>query len=105
MGVDQPDVDTVIRIGCPPTIESMVQEFGRAGRDGRQAQGMFSENFLNFALQFVLKYTGILFYQDCDLQHAAFWRKSNADVLQLFSHSWRYSVTYIQCAVCKTMYY
>jgi len=39
MGIDQPDIETVVRVGCPPTIESMVQEFGRAGRDGRQAKG------------------------------------------------------------------
>jgi len=40
MGIEQSDVDTVMRIGCPPTIESMIQEFGRAGRDGRPAKGM-----------------------------------------------------------------
>ena len=39
MGIDQPDVEIVVRIGFPPTIESMVQEFGRAGRDERQAKG------------------------------------------------------------------
>lgn len=39
MGVDQPDVDIVLHIGVPPDIESMIQEFGRAGRDGRQAEG------------------------------------------------------------------
>jgi superfamily II DNA helicase RecQ len=41
MGVDVPNVDVVIRLGCPPTLEEMVQEFGRAGRDGRQARGMY----------------------------------------------------------------
>lgn len=39
MGVDQPDVDVIIRIGCPQNIEDMTQEFGRAGRDGRKARG------------------------------------------------------------------
>ena len=41
MGVDVPNVDLVIRIGCPPTLEELVQAFGRAGRDGRQAKGIF----------------------------------------------------------------
>jgi ATP-dependent DNA helicase RecQ len=42
MGIDdQPDVEIVMRVGCPPTIECMVQEFGRAGRDGRSAKGIF----------------------------------------------------------------
>lgn len=39
MGVDVPNVDLVVRIGCPPSLEELVQEFGRAGRDGRQAKG------------------------------------------------------------------
>ena len=39
MGGDQPGIDIVIHIGVPPTIECMVQEFGRAGRDGLQAEG------------------------------------------------------------------
>jgi len=49
MGINQPDVETVIRIGCPPTLESMIQEFGRAGRDGRLAKGMHP---------FIIKATG-----------------------------------------------
>ena len=44
MGIDQPDVDVVLRIGCPPTLECMVQEFGRAGRDGWLAKGMLIPN-------------------------------------------------------------
>ena len=39
MGIDQPDIEVVIRIDCPPTLESVIQEFGRAGRDGRPAKG------------------------------------------------------------------
>ena len=39
MGVDVPNIDVVVRIGCPPSLEELVQEFGRAGRDGRQARG------------------------------------------------------------------
>jgi superfamily II DNA helicase RecQ len=39
MGVDVPSVDQVIRVGCPPSLEELVQEFGRAGRDGREAKG------------------------------------------------------------------
>ena len=39
MGINQPDIETAIRTGCPPTLESMVQEFGRVGRDGRPAKG------------------------------------------------------------------
>lgn len=89
MGIDQPDVDTVIRIGCPPTIESMVQEFSRGGRDGRQAQGMVFNTYSIGTTIYNNEHAGILFYQESDLQHAAFWRKSNVDILQLFSHSWR----------------
>ena len=39
MGVNVPNIDVVVRIGCPPSLEELVQEFGRAGRDGRQARG------------------------------------------------------------------
>ena len=39
LGVNQSDVETVVRIGVPPTMEELVQEFGRAGRDGRKAKG------------------------------------------------------------------
>ena len=39
MGIDQPDVEAVICIGCPPSLEDMVQKFGRAGRNGHPAEG------------------------------------------------------------------
>ena len=40
MGINQPDVELVVHIGCPLSLEDWVQEFGRAGRDGRNAEGM-----------------------------------------------------------------
>ena len=41
MGIDKEDIELVLRIGCPPSLETMVQEFGRAGRDGRLAKGAY----------------------------------------------------------------
>ncbi len=59
MGIDQPDVEIVMRIGCPPTLESMVQEFGRGGRDGRPAKGWcctIHSNFYSMHVYFYFRY-------------------------------------------------
>ena len=37
MGVDAPGITHVIHIGAPPTLESYLQEIGRAGRRGQEA--------------------------------------------------------------------
>ena len=59
LGINKADVRYVIRNGLPPSISAWAQEYGRAGRDGKQS------------------YAYIL-YSDNDIHHVGFWARGMA---------------------------
>ena len=97
MGIDVPNVDVVVRIGCPPSLEELVQEFGRAGRDGRKAKGKHHDQIYSMNMYDSTKYSpivGILLFTETDVQHALYWCKDKSQenqqtILNEFQAVWR----------------
>jgi ATP-dependent DNA helicase RecQ len=80
MGIDKPDISTIIHYGPPQTMEGYVQHIGRAGRDGMEAQCV-----MLFSDDDFVKYESD-FYQRDKPEEARRAVNASAAALKRFSH-------------------
>ncbi len=80
MGIDKPDVRTVIHLEPPDSLEAYFQEAGRAGRDGKKA------------------YSVLLFNVSDKLELSKRLKESYPDIIQI-THTYQGLANYFQLAV------
>ncbi|MDJ1484235.1 ATP-dependent DNA helicase RecQ [Cytophagaceae bacterium YF14B1] len=79
MGIDKPDVRTVIHIDIPANLESYYQEAGRAGRDGKKAYA-------------------VALYNEVDLEHMKTALEQNYPSIDMLRQVYQAMANYFQVA-------